>query len=105
MDYPKASELLELRPGPDRDKVYRFPYTGPYEGEPQLYEILHLKEWDKVWGSSHLTIYKTCPACGSTKAEWIRLIWAICFDCELAFDAFECYIDLTIDEEMETMYE
>jgi len=91
---PKAKDLINL-PIEERDKLYQYPYTGPYAGEPELYEILHLKESREIWGIDHLAIYKDCPACGNTKAEWIRQEWAICFDCLITFDAFEMYYDLS----------
>ena len=95
-----AADLLNVLPD-QRGSMYRYPYTGPYNGEPELYEILHRQEENEIWGSNTLTIYKTCPACGNPKAEWIRNEWAVCFPCLLAFDMWENYIDITIDEEME----
>ncbi len=98
-----ASDIIKLTID-ERDKLYRFPYTGPYpDGEPELYEIMERKEHNDIWGSSTLAIYKACPACNSPKAEWVRQEWAICYDCLLAFDAFERYIDLTVEEEMENL--
>ena len=93
--------LLKLSPGTERDRLYRYPYTGPYEGEPDLYEILHRKEAIGIWGPDRLSLYCVCPACGSFKAELIRNEYAICYDCLLTFERYERYIDLTIDEEME----
>lgn len=77
---------------------YQYPYTGPYSGEPDLYEILHLKEEQEVWGPNHLAIHKVCPACSSTKAIWIRCEWAVCFDCLIAFEWNERYYDITEEE-------
>ena len=74
---------------------YQYPYTGPYSGEPEIYEILYRKESEEVWGKNHLSIHKTCPVCGSSKAEWIRCEWAICYTCLIAFDWDERYIDIT----------
>ena len=99
-----ASNLIKIPPE-ERDSYYRYPYTGPYEDEPDLYEILHLQEHHNIWGPNPLTIHHVCPACGSLKAKWIRVQWSVCFHCLLAFDAFEWYIDLTEDEEMESKEE
>ncbi len=93
------SELVKIPPD-QRNKYYQFPYNGPYHGEPELYEILHLKEFREIWGPDHLAIHHVCPACGKD-GEWVRNQYAICFNCLIAFDAFEVYIDLTIDDEME----
>ena len=92
-----STNLINVPPL-ERDNIYRYPYTGPYTGEPELYEILHRKESLDIWGPDHLTTHLTCPACGSATAEWIRERWAICYPCLLAFDAFERYIDLTEEE-------
>ncbi len=78
-----------------------FDSFGQYTGEPALFEILQRKEYRDRVGPDHLAIKKICPACGNDDAVWVRNQWAICYACELAFDAFEGYIDLTIDEEME----
>lgn len=68
-------------------------------GEPGPIEILQRKADRTLEGPDHLMIYHICPACGNPKAEWIRQQWAVCYICELAFDAFEKYMDLT--EEIE----
>jgi len=65
---------------------------GLYTGEPTGVEILQRIAFHTIHGPNHLAIKKVCPACGKTDAEWIRNRWAICYDCELAFDAFEKYI-------------
>lgn len=74
---------------------------GLYTGEPGGVEILQRRAFHTMYGPNHLAIHKTCPACSSNEAEWIRNQWAICYSCELAFDAFERYDDLTVDEEFE----
>ena len=99
-----ATNLIKIPPD-ERDKYYRFPYTGPYEGEPDLYEIMFWQEHYTIWGLTTPVIHKTCPACGSPDAIWWRDEWAICFHCVLAFDAFEMYIDLTDDTEVYEMEE
>ena len=71
---------------------------GLYEGEPEIVEILQRKYYHTINGANSLAIYHTCPVCDSNKAEWIRQEWAICFQCEIAFDAWELYTDLTEDE-------
>ncbi len=96
----KAKDLIKL-PFEERDKIYRYPYTGPYSGEPELYEILFLKEYRDIWGHDSLATYHPCPACNSRKAEWVRQEWCICYDCLIAFDGWELYIDLTEDEKPE----
>ncbi len=96
-----ATNLIKIPPL-ERNNYYRYPDTGPYSGEPELYEILHRQEFLEIWGPDHLATYHTCPACGG-RAEWIRSEWAICYPCLLAFDAFERYIDLTEEEDMEHM--
>lgn len=85
MDSPTAKELIKVPPD-QRDNMYLYPYTGPYEGEPGLYEVMHLEEFREIWGEDHLTIHKTCPTCNSTEAEWIRNEWAICFNCLTVFE-------------------
>lgn len=70
--------------------VYPF---GLYEGEPGPIEVLERKAYRTINGVSSLAIKKVCPACQGTNAEWIRNQWAICFDCELVFNAFEEYAE------------
>ena len=96
-----AKNLIKLSPE-ERDKHYHYPYTGPYLGEPQLYEILHRKEYLEIWGPNHLTIHHPCPACGQ-QGDYVRNEWAICYNCLIAFDICEEYIDLTEDNEMENL--
>ena len=95
-----ATNLLKI-PIDERGKHYHYPYTGPYEGEPQLYEILFWTEHFRIWGNNSLAVRHVCPACGGKDTEWMRNRWAICYRCLLAFETNERYIDLTIDEEME----
>ncbi len=80
------------------EETYPF---GLYEGEPTDTEIQQRKDFRNRVGPDHLAIKKICPACGSDDAVWVRNQWAICYICELAFDAFEGYIDLTEEPEME----
>ena len=81
-----------------------FDSFGQYTGEPALFEILQRKAYNDANGPDHLAIKKVCPACGSKDAVWVRNQWAICYECELAFDAFEEYMDLTEEPEMEEYY-
>jgi len=99
-----SNNLIKIPPD-ERDKYYRFPYTGPYEGEPDTYEVMYRNEHREIWGKNRLAIHKTCPACGSDSVEWIRNQWAICYPCLLVFDCYERYIDLTVEEDMEHMDE
>ncbi len=68
---------------------------GLYEGEPTETEILQRLAFHLMHGPNHLAIKHTCPACHSPDAEWVRNEWAICYACELAFDASEKYIETT----------
>ena len=77
---------------------------GIYTGEPSQIEILQRKADRMEWGPNSLAVYHICPACNNKKAEWIRNEWAICFQCEIAFDPFEMYYDLTEDEKPEEEY-
>ncbi len=79
---------------------------GTYEGEPGGIEILQRKAFRTMYGVNRLAINHQCPACGTMKnAEWIRQQWVICYDCEIAFDSFERYTDLTECDNPDEEYE
>lgn len=80
---------------------------GIYTGEPTDTEILQRLAFHLMHGPNHLAIHHICPACNGKNTEWVRNQWAICYDCEIAFDAFELYVEPTpnwleyIEEEQE----
>ena len=101
-----AAELILISPGPERDKYYDYPYTGPYEGEISQYELLHAKEFRDIWGKNKLAISHQCPLCSSKDTEWIRQDWCICFGCTSTFtvqDALDFQIFLDEEDEKEEM--
>ena len=68
-----------------RETIEPIQCYGLCTGKPSQVEILQRKADRIEWDRNHLAIYKTCPACGSPKAEWIRNEWIICFQCETTF--------------------
>ena len=99
-----AAELVLIPPGPERDKHYSYPYTGPYHDEPSQYEILHLKECRDIWGKNSLAISSECFLCSSTDTEWIRQDWCLCFKCLTTFtvqDAIDFQTFLDEEDEKE----
>lgn len=80
-----ASELIKIPPGPERDKHYDYPYTGPYCGEPQLDEMLYQMEREEVWDKSSLGISRSCPNCSGKHTHNTTRGWIICFSCLIAF--------------------
>ena len=90
---PNKAEFLISIPPAERDRYYSYPYTGPYDGEPELYEIMHLLEYREIWGVNHLAISPHCPNCEGTNTEWLRKEWSICYDCLIAFDASDKVYD------------
>ena len=89
MDSKLSSDLIKIPPGPERNKHYKYPYTGPYSGELTVYEINHLAEFRRIWGADSLAISHECPSCDSIETEWIRHEWNICFNCQIPFTLTE----------------
>ena len=94
----KAIDLIAIPPGPERDKHYIYPWTGPYEGEPTLYEMQHLKEYQSIWGKDSLAIRPECYRCGSKNTIWLRQEWCVCLNCIAIFtideaEDYQCFLE------------
>ena len=69
------------------------------KGEPDEEEIRGYVDWHSKYGTNSLAIHHTCPCCGDNNTEWKRNQWSICYDCGIAFDALERFVDLSIEYE------
>ena len=69
------------------------------KGEPDAEEIRDRVEWRTKHGADSLAICHVCPCCGRRNTEWIRNQWSICYDCEIAFNGLERFLDTSIEYE------
>ena len=102
----KAKDLIKIPPGPERDKLYDYPWTGPYTGEPSSYETQYLSEHRRIWGKNSLATSPECYKCGSKDTEWLRQEWNICFNCLTVFTSdealdYQCFLQEEQDKLIE----